>query len=159
IEKKFLEAYKIKNLAHFIACSNNIMALKLDNSDRRWLVVVVTEHKQSEAYWNALHDFLENDGGRKMKYWAQEFAKTHPLVSKAAEAPLTKAKADLIEDQYSPGQKMIAAVFHFIRNAYHNKDEIKVDDHHVEAKRVIEYARQSRHFIMFDNDGVAAIKA
>jgi hypothetical protein len=161
IEKKFQHEYWIDNFCYFIACSNNIRALRLDNTDRRWLVPAVTTAKQSEDYWINFYRYLNDQGERKVMHWARKFAEAERLVSTSAEAPWTDAKRDLIEEQYSPGKKMISAVFHFIRDVYDKNGRVEIDDRQKTETRmkIIELAKQGKHFVMFDSDGVEAIKA
>jgi hypothetical protein len=57
-----MSEYEIENQIHFFACSNSVQAIKLDDSDRRWLVPRVTEEKREHEYWRELHTWLSGDG-------------------------------------------------------------------------------------------------
>jgi len=54
INRKFLASYEPENFIHVFACSNSIKALKLPDSDRRWLVPEVGRRDQMGRQRNGL---------------------------------------------------------------------------------------------------------
>jgi hypothetical protein len=169
IKKKHLGNYTTENFILIIASSNSMRALKLDNSDRRWLVPKVTEEKQPKKYWTEFYDWLEHDeGDRKIWYWAGEFLKNNEPVATGADAPWTSTKTTMIVDQYSVGMQLLDKMFSWIARAYAAKGE--VDDAPViingkngqvepeQMNRIITLAKKGEHFVMIDKDGRKAIK-
>jgi hypothetical protein len=128
----------------------------------------VSEAKQTEDYWIGFYDWLySQDGFRKIKHWAEVYLKTEAPVSEAAEAPWTSTKLSVIEENYSRGMMLIDKVLAFVVQAYEAKGDTKkmYDVEHMtldsceEMNRVLEMARASEDFVMFDTHGREAIKS
>jgi hypothetical protein len=108
VNKKFIPPYNVDNHVHIIASSNSMRALKLDNTDRRWLVPQIREVKQSLEYWQQLNDrFLDRDGPQELRLWAKVYVRDHGPVTKGAEAPWTPSKTDMIEDNDTAAEEYL----------------------------------------------------
>ena len=82
--------------------------LHLAMEDRRWLVPKVTETKQTPAYWIRLNDWLTKEDGLEIIYqWAKDFINEHGAVIAGADAPMTKAKQEMIYEGFSEGMKLV----------------------------------------------------
>ena len=115
VNKKFQAGYEIENWLHIFACSNSLRALRLSVDDRRWFVPKITEEKRPLSYWKDLNLWLrEQDGIAIIKWWANEWLKTNAPVIEGANAPMTQAKREVVEEGYSAGQRM---VLNFLREA------------------------------------------
>jgi hypothetical protein len=130
VNEKYLPAYTIENWAHFIACSNSLRAIHLDDDDRRFLVPRVTELLRPPEYWNTLHTWLGGDGPGIVVYWLGEKldADSGFAVGPGEHAPTTARKEEVIADTRSPGQQFaydLAAIARDLKalNPATNKDE------------------------------------
>jgi len=162
IEKKNLQRYEIDNFGHVIACSNSIKALKLDNTDRRWMVPEVTEHKQSSEYWTGLHSWLDRDEGyRKIAWWAGDFLESERPVMPGEEAPWTATTSAVIEAFRSERIEIVGGILIAMKRIFETKGELEMK---IEVKaggqieKLIKMAKQQRPCLFFDVDVVEAIK-
>jgi uncharacterized protein DUF5906 len=163
IEKKNIQTYYIDNFSHIIACSNDLKALKLDNSDRRWFVPEVTELKYGvEDYWSGLRHWLDQeDGYRKIVWWAEQFLKEERQVMPGEEAPWTKTKSAVIESFRSDMIDMVSGIMMFIKNIYKTNGEIEINidvDPIGQIAKLVALAKAGRPFLFFDVDVVETIK-
>jgi hypothetical protein len=161
VEKKFVSEYFVANHVHIIACSNSFKALKLDNSDRRWFVPTVSEKKQGHEYWKTLHDWLElEDGYRKVKQWAKDHVINHGYTESGSEAPWTPSKTSMIEESDSVGMDMIRTHVKWARVTSEMNGNGEAETTAMpEVVRFIQAARAGIPIIMWDIDGVRAIKS
>jgi hypothetical protein len=105
VEEKFLKPYAIANWAHFLLCSNSLLALRLVKGDRRWFVPKVTEVKLPPSYWTDFYAWLVEGGLEEIHQWACEFVMDRCFTT-ADEAPMSEAKEELIERSRSEGQQL-----------------------------------------------------
>lgn len=104
---KFQPTYEIENWTHFIACSNSLRPLKVEDTDRRWFVPKVTEGLKPRTYWTDLRDWLAGDGLSIIKQWADDFVAQHGPVAAGDVAPTSAAKEELIVASMSEGERLI----------------------------------------------------
>lgn len=98
VNEKFQPTYELRNYAHFIIASNTDVALKLEPSDRRWFVPALAPVKWSTEKFGELHDWLRLGGVRHIMHEASTW---NDFVRPGEEAPMTAAKAGVIEDSRS----------------------------------------------------------
>lgn len=111
VSRKYMDNYEIENFIHVLACSNSKRALQLSMDDRRWFVPKLAEVKKSNDYWDAFYTWLTDAGGlKKIKHWAHEFIEEHGPVARGADAPWSSTKGEIVEEGYSPGMQLAAAV-------------------------------------------------
>lgn len=128
VSKKFQANYEVENWMHIFACSNSLRAIQLSSDDRRWFVPKVTEEKRPAKFWGEFAHWLQDLGGLHIiRYWADEFLKKHEPVMRGANAPWSQAKADVIEEGYSPGMAMVSSVLDKLREKM--SDEAWVEKH------------------------------
>ena len=108
--EKFVPGYSINNKAHFVLCSNATVALKIEASDRRFLIPEVTEKPQPPEFWQRLHDWLDGDGFGIIRHWADTFVTLHGKVGPGEVAPITVRKDQLIEDSRAPEERMVLSL-------------------------------------------------
>ena len=104
--KKFVTPYTISNWCHFIATSNALLAIHLDDEDRRFFVPRITEKKQSKEYWNRFYGWLGDDGyGIILNYLQRLAARPQWIVGPGEHAPSSPVKREIIAEARSPGQQ------------------------------------------------------
>lgn len=109
INKKFMASYNMENWCHVFACSNSMRAIQISADDRRWFVPRVTEVKKSHEYWATFNKWLFEKGGLGIiRWWCDDFLTKNKAVIQGDAAPPSRAKDELIEDSYSPGQALVA---------------------------------------------------
>lgn len=102
VNPKFERPYKIENWAHFCASSNSYNALKMEQSDRRWMVPGVTEEKWPSKKFDEFFDWLNSGGLSIIKYWAEIDWKEY--IKRGDAAPMSRGKAEMIDDSRSEAQ-------------------------------------------------------
>lgn len=132
VNKKYLSTYTTENWLHIIACSNSERALRLENDDRRYLVPKVTEERMPHKYWIEFHQWLNKDGLNIIKYWSEEFGN---YVIPGDTAPWTKRKTEVIQENYSPGQKIAAEFFDNVRSEFNGDPVLMFDNDVVDVIR------------------------
>jgi hypothetical protein len=171
VEKKYLNDYKVDNHIHMFACSNNKLALKLKDTDRRWFVPKVSTTKRPLAYWQELYDWLNHqDGYRKIRLWAQHYVRDHGHALPGAESPGGSMKREVIKEGYTPGQDIVEPGLSYIKAMYDKYgDKHASADKAVEAEltdpkadsemaKVIRLAATNTPCWVWDTAGVAAIR-
>lgn len=106
VDIKYERAYKIDNWAHFVAASNSYGALKIEQSDRRWLIPRVTESKWPEKKFNAFIGWLDSGGLSIIMHWAKH--EWSDYVRNGEDAPMTTSKQEMIEGSRSEATRMAA---------------------------------------------------
>lgn len=96
--EKYKTPYTLRNHAHFVACSNSPVAVRIEDADRRWLVPEVTEKIWGDANFNAFHSWLKAGGLSHIKHWAEQYG---DYVKSGERAPDTKTKKRVIEESRS----------------------------------------------------------
>lgn len=109
INVKYMRQVTLPNWAHFFLCSNEKMALKLEGTDRRWLVPEVTEKLWPKDKYKELYQWLDRGGYQIILHWAQTFEKRGEgtYVSPSDHAPMSKSKMDLIIESRSEAEKLL----------------------------------------------------
>lgn len=131
IKQKYMANYTIENWIHILACSNNFNALKLTGDDRRWHIPKVTEKKKSVAYWKQLNDWLNREGGLQIiSQWAIDFLKTNDVVLHGDAAPWSMAKANVVEESWSPGMTLVAGILETIKEKSGILDDDTKDEYY-----------------------------
>ena len=111
VNQKYQAVYFVENHIRVFACSNSERALQLAEDDRRWFVPTLAENKQPLAYWEKLNMWLTQEGGLEIiRWWCDEWLKTEEPALHGSDAPDSARKRALIEDSYSPGQRLILNV-------------------------------------------------
>lgn len=106
VNRKYVEPYELENYCHILACSNSLLAIHIDNGDRRWLVPQVTEVQREEEWWSALHRWLSAGGLEEIQHWAEAFVDRHGPVSAGRHAPMTSMKMRVVDESMSDGQRL-----------------------------------------------------
>jgi hypothetical protein len=100
INVKGIPQYEVPNAAAFLAYTNNLDALQLDMTDRRWLVLWSPAEAREDAYYVALSAWLRGPGTAAVVRWLLQ----RDLSGFAAEgrAPTTAAKVEMRELAANP---------------------------------------------------------
>lgn len=102
INEKFVKPYQLENWAHFIACSNSSMAMKIETDDRRWFYPAITEVPWSKEQFIKFYGWLDSGGLAIIRFWAESYSS---YVSVGDRAPMTHRKVGLISSSRSDALK------------------------------------------------------
>jgi hypothetical protein len=91
---KYEMAYDVENYVTFILCSNSIMALKIEDQDRRVFAPTVTETAWEKAQATKFYDWLDAGGLGIIKHWALSFGNYLP---NHCDVPMTPLKQEMID--------------------------------------------------------------
>lgn len=119
VNEKQQKRYRTENWAHFYASSNSPRAMKIEDSDRRWLVPSLTEAKWPISRFKAFHEWLNSGGLAIVKHWAEKF---EDYVGKGEPAPLTAKKKEMIAESRTPEEILAAGLAE--RLVYMNMDVV-----------------------------------
>jgi hypothetical protein len=113
VHRKYAVPYLIDNWCHLIICSNH--QVRIDDTDRRFLVPEVTKEPRSSDWWREFHKWLRCGGLSAILNWANFFLEKNEAVS-TAEIPLhSAAKENLIQGSYAPEQAVVVNLFRMLR--------------------------------------------
>ena len=104
VNEKFIRSYTTENWIHVMACSNSLRALKLDNTDRRWLVPTLTETPWPHRQWVEFNDWLEGTGLSIIRHWAETFG---DYVRIGEHAPMTARKREMQRESESEAAQLL----------------------------------------------------
>jgi hypothetical protein len=93
VNEKNQKRYKTENWAHFCASSNSPKAMKIEDSDRRWLCPTLTEAKWPLKKFDELNKWINSGGLAIIKHWAETFG---DYVAVGEPAPMTSKKKEMI---------------------------------------------------------------
>jgi len=139
--RKHLPQYTISNWTHFICSSNSLLAIHLDDEDRRFFVPRVAERKLKNS--QRLYDWLDTDGyGIVLNYLQRLAVRPEWVVGPGDHAPTSPVKDEIVAEARSPGQQLAHALATIARNrmeAAVAKSETMTDPD--EKKRLINDAK------------------
>lgn len=116
VSRKYQAEYNIENWLHVLACSNSKRAIRLSEDDRRWFLPRITEKKKPEAYWIKFNDWLKEENGLQIiRWWCEEFVRINGAVSIGSDAPSSSMKREMIAENYSAGQTVVAQTLDMLR--------------------------------------------
>ena len=107
VNEKYQPEYEITNFAHFIFNSNDLIAMLIDSTDRRFFIPRMSERKLPRQFWAEFHTWLADGGLGAIKRCAREFAERHGAVLPGEAAPMSVAKATMIEDSVSDEMRSV----------------------------------------------------
>ncbi|MXQ07891.1 hypothetical protein GQ651_08535 [Alphaproteobacteria bacterium GH1-50] len=94
IEDKGAPLYSIPNHLNMLCFTNHENAVRLEEGDRRWLVLFSPAEPRDDAYYSRLFDFIEGDGPAR---WLRRLQAHEPALNPKGRAPETAAKAAMRE--------------------------------------------------------------
>lgn len=104
VNDKYVPKYTTRNHCHFILCSNSKVALRMEKSDRRYLVPRVSEKDtKGDPWWVEFYEWLDGEGPSAIKAWADDFGAwaeangKKGYVSSHEKPPMNAAKRRMIE--------------------------------------------------------------
>jgi phage/plasmid-associated DNA primase len=103
-ERKGIDAIKIANVLNVFLNSNHIGVLRLDEFDRRFAVLEITNQSiaNDKYYWQPKWDWIKQEGGAaEIMGWLLEY-RISDTFDPFGEAPWTQAKLDMIEVTHKP---------------------------------------------------------
>lgn len=93
IRHMYRPAYWVRNRLNLIAFTNHEDALRLENGDRRWLVLHSPAEPRGDDYYKRLFALLEDDAFAAAVRWMLQQRK--PALNPKGQAPMTRAKAEM----------------------------------------------------------------
>jgi hypothetical protein len=91
---KYETPYSVENFATFILCSNALMALKIEDQDRRVFAPTVTETVWDKAEARKFYEWLEAGGLSIIMQWALDYGDYLP---NHCDVPMTPLKQEMID--------------------------------------------------------------
>lgn len=107
VNEKYQPEYEIDNFAHFIFSSNDLVPIFIDANDRRFFMPRVAETKLPPAFWTRFHKWLSGGGLEIIMRCAWEFVAKHVGVGPNEDAPMSAAKAAIIENSISDEMRSV----------------------------------------------------
>ena len=104
VNEKFMKSYETDNWINLMACSNSMLALKLDGTDRRWLIPELTETPWSHRKWVWFNDWIEGGGLNIVRNWAEQYGE---YVLAGEHAPITKRKQEIQSESESEAVQLL----------------------------------------------------
>ena len=111
VNEKQQKRYKTENWAHFFASSNSVKAMKIEDTDRRWLCPEITEVKWPIKKFEELNRWLNSGGLSIIRHWAENFG---DYVSAGEPAPMTSKKKEMISASRTPEEVRVAELAELI---------------------------------------------
>lgn len=104
VNKKYVRRYEIENVANFIFLTNHKDALKLDDDDRRYFVVVSDRAPNHQNYYRALFEWAYANLGA-IRHWLE--SRDLSAFDPNRRPPMTAGKSQMIELSKDPRQQVI----------------------------------------------------
>lgn len=95
IEDKGSPLYSIPNHLNMMCFTNHKNAMRLEEGDRRWLVIFSPAEPRDAAYYERLWAFIESKRGPAA--WKHRLEQHEPTLNPKGRAPMTSAKAEMRE--------------------------------------------------------------
>lgn len=109
INVKFEATWSMPNWTHYLLMSNSRAALKLEATDRRWLVPEVQEVPWSADKFLEFNDWLDGGGMAYIAWWARTFEERGEgrFIRKGETSPMTANKQRLIGESRSDAESLL----------------------------------------------------
>jgi hypothetical protein len=99
---KHIVNYTLPNWTHFVAASNSMEALRMENDDRRWYVPELPTYLYDN--YGELREWIRRGGLRNLAGELLDFGR---YLNEGDQAPLTLAKTNLIDQSMPNDERMI----------------------------------------------------
>ena len=96
MEKKGYDAQKIKDHSNYLFTTNNEHCFKIEEEDRRYLMIRCTNERKTDEFYNEFYKELDNEYTIKQLF---KFFKNRKVLYKLNKAPMTEYKQELIIEQ------------------------------------------------------------
>ena len=106
VNEKYQPEYEIDAFMHFIFSSNDQIAMLIDNTDRRFFVPRMAETKLPPKVWRAFYAWLNSGGLGIIARCAREWVEKYGAVQPGEAAPMSAAKAEMVERSKSFAMKL-----------------------------------------------------
>ena len=109
IRVMYRAAYSTPNRLNLIATSNHLDALKVDNADRRWLVVETKAAQREPEYYDRLWAHINSEDDLAAVAWMLQHreVKLNPM----GKAPVTNAKREMVEQALQDDEAFLLELF------------------------------------------------
>lgn len=106
IEDKGMPLYSIPNHLNMLCFTNHRNAVRLEEGDRRWLVIFSPSKPQDTAYYRRLWAFIESPEGPAA--WKHRLERHVPELEPKGRAPMTAAKLEMREASKTDVESTVA---------------------------------------------------
>lgn len=119
VNVKHQATWSMPNWTHYLLMSNSKAALKLETSDRRWMVPEVAERPWTEAQFQTFNEWLYRGGLAIIAHWAHTYEQRGEgkYVRPGEISPMSASKAKLIEESKSEAEQEILSLASELREA------------------------------------------
>ncbi|KAA6371245.1 MAG: hypothetical protein EZS28_033229 [Streblomastix strix] len=114
INEKYVPKHEVENVVNIIIVTNNIFPLKIENSDRRYVVCKCNSvHRGDLAYFTTLCNSFDEDFYNNLFtfFMTRDISQFNPRS-----IPMTQAKKDIIKASISPVDDVIISHFKLFRD-------------------------------------------
>lgn len=94
LREMYCPPINMENWCHIYACSNSLGALRIENSDRRWLIPTINEKAWPQEKFDEFLDWVESGGLSIVINWAKNYPE---YIRHGSKAPSTSRKSEMIE--------------------------------------------------------------
>ena len=118
INVKHIATWTMPNWTHYVLMSNSRAALKIEATDRRWLIPEVTEQPWSEEQFDRFYAWMKSGGYATIAMWAKTFEERGEgkYVRAGEVAPGTDNKVRLVAESRSETEELIDELGEAIRD-------------------------------------------
>lgn len=118
VNVKHQATWSMPNWTHYLLMSNSRAALKIEQSDRRWLIPEVTENPWPAERFVEFNRWLQQGGLASIAYWAATFEKSGAgtYIRPGEIAPMTADKLRLINESRSEAEQLFINVAENMRD-------------------------------------------
>ncbi len=109
IRVMYRAAYAAPNRLTVIATSNHLDALKIDNADRRWLVVETQAKQREPEYYEALWAHIDSEADLAAVKWMLQ--NRDVKLNPKGKAPVTVAKREMVEQALPDEEAFLLELF------------------------------------------------
>ncbi|MDF2231586.1 bifunctional DNA primase/polymerase [Albimonas sp. CAU 1670] len=106
IEDKGAPLYSIPNHLNMMCFTNHKNAMRLEEGDRRWLVIFSPAEPREASYYERLWSFIESKDGPAA--WKHRLERHAPKLNPKGRAPMTTAKAEMREASMNEVESTVA---------------------------------------------------
>ncbi|AUJ64194.1 hypothetical protein B9057_07710 [Aestuarium zhoushanense] len=106
IEDKGAPLYSIPNHLNMMCFTNHKNAMRLEEGDRRWLVIFSPAEPREASYYERLWSFIESKDGPAA--WKHRLERHVPGLNPKGRAPMTTAKAEMREASMNEVESTVA---------------------------------------------------
>lgn len=107
VNEKGVKRYPIPNVQNYLVLTNQMDALSLDETDRRYYVTCSPAQARDGSYYQALHDWMASGGAAKVAGFLLDQDIDAMSIDPSARPPMTQAKRNMMQAGLNMGQQWL----------------------------------------------------